>query len=178
MFFVFAWEFCIEKCRGFLVNFFWSPSPTKRSTKNPRKIRGELGAKFGANFGMKTRKIREETFVLQLSWPKSLSLGQTRGRPKGNWTKEVMFICLFLAWNVACCTHLALRDVARVIVQEVLHLAGRRIITVAWEITPLLLDQTISKILTWRPNNRQRDTFQSCDRFGQLQNRKTTRSRK
>ena len=25
----FAWEFCIEKWRGFLVNFFWSPSPTK-----------------------------------------------------------------------------------------------------------------------------------------------------
>ena len=66
IFFVFAWEFCIEKRRGFLVNFFWSPSPTKRSTKNPRKIRGKFGAKFGAKFGTKIRKIRE-TFVLQLS---------------------------------------------------------------------------------------------------------------
>ena len=61
---VFAWEFCIEKWRGFFVNFFWSPSPTKRSTKSPRKIRG----KFGVKFGMKLREIRE-TFVLQLFWP-------------------------------------------------------------------------------------------------------------
>ena len=68
IFFVFAWEFCIEKWRGFLVNFFWSPSPTKRSTKNPRKIRGKFGAKFGAKFGTKIRKIRE-TFVLQLFYP-------------------------------------------------------------------------------------------------------------
>ena len=66
IFFVFAWEFCIEKWRGFLVNFIWSPSPTKRSTKNPRKFRGKFGAKFGAKFGTKIRKIRE-TFVLQLS---------------------------------------------------------------------------------------------------------------
>ena len=29
IFVVFAWEFCIEKWRGFLVNFLWSPSPTK-----------------------------------------------------------------------------------------------------------------------------------------------------
>ena len=50
------------------MNFFWSPSPTKRSTKNPRKIRGKFGAKFGA----KIRKIRE-TFVLQLLWPKKKS---------------------------------------------------------------------------------------------------------
>ena len=48
IFFVFAWEFCIEKWRGFLVIFFWSPSPTKRSTKNPQNIRGKFGAKFGA----------------------------------------------------------------------------------------------------------------------------------
>ena len=62
---VFAWEFCIEKWRGFLVNFFWSPFPTKRSTKNPRKIRGKFGAKFGAKFGTKFLKIRG-TFGLQL----------------------------------------------------------------------------------------------------------------
>ena len=30
------------------MNFFWSPFPTKRSTKTPRKIRGKFGAKFGA----------------------------------------------------------------------------------------------------------------------------------
>ena len=60
-FFVFAWEFYIEKRRGFLVNFFWSPSPTKRSTKS-------LRGKFGAKFGTRIRKIRE-TFVLQLFWP-------------------------------------------------------------------------------------------------------------
>ena len=51
IFLVFTWEFYIEKWRGFLVNFFWSPSPTKRSTKTPRKFRGKFGAKFGANFG-------------------------------------------------------------------------------------------------------------------------------
>ena len=70
IFSVFAWEFCIEKWRGFLVNFFWSLSPAKRSTKSPRKIRGKFGAKSGAKFGPKIRKIRE-TFVLQLFWPKS-----------------------------------------------------------------------------------------------------------
>ena len=57
--FEFAWEFCIEKGRGFLVNFFWSPFPTKRSTKTPQTIRGKFGAKFGAKFGMKFQKIRE-----------------------------------------------------------------------------------------------------------------------
>ena len=71
VFFVFAWEFCVEKRRGFLVNFFWSPFPTKRSTKTPRKIRGKFGAKFGAKFGTKIRKIRG-TFVLQLFWPKRI----------------------------------------------------------------------------------------------------------
>ena len=78
--FVLAWEFCIEKWRGFLVNFFWSPFPTKRSTKTPRKIRlkfgktprkirGKFGAKFVVKFGTKIRKLRG-TFVLQLFWPK------------------------------------------------------------------------------------------------------------
>ena len=71
IFFVFAWEFCIEKWRGFLVNFFWSPSHMKRSTKSPRKIRGKFGAKFGAKSGTKIPKIRE-TFVLQLFWPKEM----------------------------------------------------------------------------------------------------------
>ena len=74
---MFAWEFCIEKGRGFLVNFFWSPSPTKRSTKSPRKIRGKFGAKFGAKFGTKIRKIRE-TFVLPLSRPKGMGCQGTK----------------------------------------------------------------------------------------------------
>ena len=58
IFLVFAREFCIENRQGFLVNFFWSPFPTKRSTKTPRKIRGKFGAEFGAKFGTKIRKIR------------------------------------------------------------------------------------------------------------------------
>ena len=41
-----AWEFCIEKRRGFLVNVFWSPFPAKRSTKNPQKIRGKIRGKI------------------------------------------------------------------------------------------------------------------------------------
>ena len=45
-----------------MVNFFWSPSSTKRSTKSPRKIRGKFGAKFGAEFGTKIRKIRKLSF--------------------------------------------------------------------------------------------------------------------
>ena len=67
-FFEFAWVFCIEKWQGFLVDFVWSPSPTKSSTQTPQKIRGKFGAKFGAKFGTKNRKIRE-TFVLPLFWP-------------------------------------------------------------------------------------------------------------
>ena len=62
IFFVFAWEFCIEKGRGFLVNFFWSPLPGKRSTKIPLKIRGKFGAKFGRKFGIKNRKFGELSF--------------------------------------------------------------------------------------------------------------------
>ena len=67
IFFVFAWEFYIGKWRGFLVNFFWSPYPTKRSTKSPRKIRGKFGEKFRAKSGTKIWKIRG-TFVLRLFW--------------------------------------------------------------------------------------------------------------
>ena len=78
-FFEVDWGFCIEKWRGFLVNFFWSPSPTKRSTKTPGKLRG----KFGAKFGTKIRKIRG-TFVLQLFWPKAIPpTKKTRRRRSG-----------------------------------------------------------------------------------------------
>ena len=62
IFFVFAWEFCIEKWRGFLVNFFWSPFPTKRSTKTPQKFRGKFGEKFGAKSRTKFEKFGELSF--------------------------------------------------------------------------------------------------------------------
>ena len=49
------------------MNFFCSPSPTKRSTKSPRKIRGKFGAKFGAicprqNSGRKFGKFGKLSF--------------------------------------------------------------------------------------------------------------------
>ena len=44
------------------MNFFWSPFPTKRSTKNPQTIRGKFGAKFGAKSGTKSRKFGELSF--------------------------------------------------------------------------------------------------------------------
>ena len=77
IFFVFAWEVCIEKWRGFLVNFFWSPSPTKRSATNSGKIR----EKFGAKFGTKYRKIRG-TFVLQLSCRRAPNLPNLHPPPR------------------------------------------------------------------------------------------------
>ena len=69
IFLVFAWEFCIEKWRGFWWIFSGLHLP--RCTKTHQKIRGKLGAKFGAKFGTKIQKIRG-TFVLQLFWPKIL----------------------------------------------------------------------------------------------------------
>ena len=45
-YFVFAWGFCIEKCRGFSVNFFWSPFPMKRSTKTPQIKSGKIRSKI------------------------------------------------------------------------------------------------------------------------------------
>ena len=63
IFFVFAWEFCNEKWQGFLVNFLWSPFPTKQSTKNPRKIRGKFGSKIREhNSGRKFEKFGELSF--------------------------------------------------------------------------------------------------------------------
>ena len=83
IFFVFAWEFCIEKWRGFLVIFFWSPSPTKRSAKSPRKVRGKFGAKFGPKF----EKFRKLSFC---NFP-DLREGVVRrnGRPKGRFGEAV-----------------------------------------------------------------------------------------
>ena len=62
IFFVFAWEFRIEKWRGFLVNFFWSPSPTKRSTRSPRKIRENSEQNSGQNSGRKFEKFGKLSF--------------------------------------------------------------------------------------------------------------------
>ena len=62
IFFVFAWEFWIEKWRGFLVKFFWSPSPTKQSTKNPRKIRENSEQNSGQNSGRKFEKFGKLSF--------------------------------------------------------------------------------------------------------------------
>ena len=42
----FAWKYCVEKWRGFLVNFFWSPFPTKGSSKTPEKIWREIRGKI------------------------------------------------------------------------------------------------------------------------------------
>ena len=42
--------------------FLVTPSPTKRSTKNPRKIRGKFGAKFGQNSGRKVEKFGKLSF--------------------------------------------------------------------------------------------------------------------
>ena len=49
-----AWEFCIEKWRGFLVKHFSGLRlPRKEATKSPRKIRGEIRSKIRG-------KIRDE----------------------------------------------------------------------------------------------------------------------
>ena len=47
---------------GIFGELFWSPSPTKRSTKSPRKIRGKFGAIFGANSGQKFENFGKLSF--------------------------------------------------------------------------------------------------------------------
>ena len=68
-FFEFAWEFCIEKWRGFLVNFF---SGLRLPQNEARKVLEKFGENSeqnsGQNSGRNFRKIRE-TFVLPLSRP-------------------------------------------------------------------------------------------------------------
>ena len=51
IFCLFAWEFCIEKRRGFLVNFFWSPSPTNRSANHSSKNSGQNSGRNIEKFG-------------------------------------------------------------------------------------------------------------------------------
>ena len=57
-FFEFAWKFFRETWRGFLVKFFWSPFPTKRSTKTPKKI----GENSEQNSGQKFEKFGKLSF--------------------------------------------------------------------------------------------------------------------
>ena len=53
-FFEFAWEFCFEKWRGFLVIFFWSPFHTTGSNKKLLKNFGENSEQnSGQNSGRK-----------------------------------------------------------------------------------------------------------------------------
>ena len=47
---------------GIFGEFFLVSVPTKRSTKNPRKIRGKFGAKFGAKSGTKIEKFGKLSF--------------------------------------------------------------------------------------------------------------------
>ena len=61
-FFVFASEFCIEKWRGFLVNFFCSPFPTKRSTKILKKFGKNSEQNSGQNSGRKFEKSGKFSF--------------------------------------------------------------------------------------------------------------------
>ena len=75
IFFVFAWEFCIEKGRGFLVNFCWPPFPGKWSTKTSWKISGKIRSKI-REIRDKNSKIRG-TFVLPLFWPNILDTSVT-----------------------------------------------------------------------------------------------------
>ena len=77
----------LKKGRDFWVNFFWSPFPTKRSTKTPQKIGGKFGAKFGEKFGTEIWKIRG-TFVLQLFWPKY----KTMTCPCSLWTVTTLHV--------------------------------------------------------------------------------------
>ena len=65
-FFVFAREFRIEKWRGFLVNNFWSPSPTKRSTKILEKFGENSEQTSGRNSGQNLKisgNFRSATFL-------------------------------------------------------------------------------------------------------------------
>ena len=62
-FFEFAWEFCIEKWRGFLVNFVWSPSPTKWSTKTPQKIQSKIQGKIRDEKSKNSGNFRSATFL-------------------------------------------------------------------------------------------------------------------
>ena len=68
IFFVFAWEFCIEKWRVFFGEFFLVSVSHETKHEKSSRNREKSGAKSGAKFGTKILKIRG-TFGLQLFWP-------------------------------------------------------------------------------------------------------------
>ena len=63
--FEFTWEFCIEELRGFLVNFFWSPFPTKRSSNiwGGGGIRGKIWSKIRDEHLKNSGSFRSATFL-------------------------------------------------------------------------------------------------------------------
>ena len=64
-FFVFAWEFCIEKWRGFLVNFSGLRFPRNKARKLLINF-GEIRSKIRGKIRDGNSKNSGETFVLQL----------------------------------------------------------------------------------------------------------------
>ena len=66
IFFVLAWEFCIDKWRGFLVIFFLVSVFHETKHENSSKISGKIRSKMQGKIRTKIRKIRElrsATFV-------------------------------------------------------------------------------------------------------------------
>ena len=64
-FFEFAWEFCIEKWRGFLVNFFWSLTlcfPRNEARKILEKFGENSEQNSGQNSGQKFEKFGRLSF--------------------------------------------------------------------------------------------------------------------
>ena len=66
-FFVFAWEFCIEKWRGFLVNFFLvsvsHETKHENSSKNSGKIRSKIRGKIQDENSKNSGSIRSAAFL-------------------------------------------------------------------------------------------------------------------
>ena len=65
--FVFAWEFCIEKWRGFLVNFFsglrFPRNEARKFLKNSGKIRREIRGKIRGQNSKNSENFRSATFL-------------------------------------------------------------------------------------------------------------------
>ena len=70
IYFVFAWEFCIEKWQGFLVNFFLVFVSHETKHENSSKIRDENSEQ---NFHGLPRKLLEHRRVSRTSQVPSLS---------------------------------------------------------------------------------------------------------
>ena len=86
IFFKFAWGFDIEKRRGFLVIFSWSPLPRKQSTKSLRKVfenSGQLSRKLFVEARKLLKKFREirGIFRSKIRVENSKNLGTFRSVP-------------------------------------------------------------------------------------------------